>query len=95
MTTQIEVLDQRDVEGKPMGSGWKIVVINILAIDIFESQPLRGSSYIEPPEKYSNAKCGLINIRSDDEECFRWCMLYHQSEKKKHSDRISVLKKDN
>ena len=41
----------------------------------------------------THAKCGLVDIRIGDEECFRWCRLYHHSEKKKHSDRISVLKK--
>ena len=51
MSSKIETLDQRDVEGKPMGSGWMIVSIDKLAIDIFETKPLRGSSYIETPEK--------------------------------------------
>ena len=61
-------IDHRDVEGKPMGSGWKIVSIDKLAIDIFETKPLRGSSYIETPEKYSNAKCARINSKNEDEE---------------------------
>jgi hypothetical protein len=50
-----------------------------LAIDIFETKPLRASSYIPTPERFSNAKCGLINIHNTDQECFRWCMRYHQS----------------
>ena len=79
LTTQIETLDQKDVEGKPIGSGWMIISINKLAIDMFETKPLRGSIYTTTPEKYANAKCGLINIRNDDEECFRRCMLHHQS----------------
>ena len=54
MSSKIETLDQRDVEGKPMGSEWMIVSIEKLAIDIFETKPLRGSSYIETPETYSN-----------------------------------------
>ena len=53
----------------------------------------RGSLYIPTPEKYSNPKCGLINIQNDDQECFKWCMKYHQTDKSKHSDRLSVLKK--
>ena len=53
----------------------------------------RGSSYIPTPAKYSNPKCGLINIQNDDELCFKWRTLYHQTEQKKNDDRISVLKK--
>ena len=93
MASKVEVLDQKDAEGKSLGSGWTIVSIDKLAIVTFETKPLRGSSYIETPEKYSNSRCGLINIRNEDEECFRWCMLYHQSDKSKNSDRVSALKK--
>ena len=49
-------MDQRDAEGKPMGSGWRVISIDTLAIDIFETKPLRGSSYIETPDKYSKTK---------------------------------------
>ena len=59
----------------------------------FEVKPVRGSSYIPTPEKYSNPKCGLVNIQNDDVECFKWCMRYHQTEKSKHCDRLSVLRK--
>ena len=68
MTSKVEVLDTRDVEGNPIGSEWKIVSIDKLAVDIFETKPTRGSSYIERPEHILqyNPKCGLINIRNDD-----------------------------
>ena len=57
MTSKIEVLDQRHVEGtEPTESGRKIVLIAKLAIDIFETKPLRGSSYIENPEKLLECK---------------------------------------
>ena len=69
MASNIEVLGQMDVECKPMGSGWKINSIDELAIDIFETKPLRGSSYIKTPETYSNSRCALINIKNEDEEC--------------------------
>ena len=63
------------------GSNWIIHKYISLAVDIFAVNSVRGSSYIPTPEKYSNAKCGLVNIRNEDAECFRCCMLYHQSEK--------------
>ena len=37
--------------------------------------------------------CGLINIHNEDEECFRWCLKYHQSKKGKNDHRITALMK--
>ena len=48
-------------------------------IDMFETRPVRGSSYIPTPERLANAKCGLINIHNEDHECFKWCVRYHHS----------------
>jgi elongation factor Tu len=62
-------------------------------VDTIYSLMDKVDSYIPTPEKFSNSKCGLINIKNDDQECFRWCLKYHQSIKDKHSDRITVLKK--
>ena len=62
-------------------------------MDTFKIKAARGSSWIPTPERYSNAKCGLINIKNEDQECFRWCMKYHQSPQTDHSSRISALKK--
>ena len=46
------------------------------------------------PAPYNNAKCGLINIKNEsDDECFKWCVKYHQTKQEKHDDRVSVLKK--
>ena len=64
-----------------------------LHIDIYQVVPLRAASYTATPEKFSNAKCGLINIQNEDNECFKWCMLYHQSAKNKNDHRVSALKK--
>ena len=50
-----------------------------IKIDVYKIRPIRGASYIPTPEKYLNAKCGLVNIHNYDHECFRWCMRYHQS----------------
>ena len=64
-----------------------------IIITVYSTRRARGSSYIKTPEPYNNAKCGLINIKNEDDECFKWCMKYHQSEQVKHCDRLTVLKK--
>jgi hypothetical protein len=76
-----------------VGSGWAIKQITGLFITTYTQTPSRGSSYIPTPEKYKNSKCGLINIQNEDELCFRWCLIYHQSEKKEKRHRVSALKK--
>ena len=60
-------------------TSWKVVSINNVNMDTYKIKAARGSSWIPTPERYSNAKCGLINIKNEDQECFRWCMRYHQS----------------
>ena len=70
-----------------MGSGWKIISLDKFVIDIFETRPLRGSSYNETPEKNLKSRCELTHIKHKDEECFTWCMKYHQPDKAKNTDR--------
>ena len=60
---------------------WILKRINYIFVELFEIKPARGSSHIPTPEKYKNAKCGIINIKNDDQECFKWCMKYHQTKK--------------
>ena len=65
------------------GSAWRIKQFESLKIEVYRTKPPRGSSYIPTPAKYSNPKCGLVNIQNSDLECFNWCMKYHQSDKRK------------
>jgi uncharacterized protein (UPF0335 family) len=57
------IADKLEVFKELKGSGWTIKTYHYLAIDIYEIKKLRGSSYIPTPEKYKNAKCGLVNIK--------------------------------
>ena len=74
-------------------SGWIIEALNYLNLDFYVVKPVRGSSWIPTPATYSNSRCGLINVKDDDQECFRWCMKYHQSSQQKDAQNISALKK--
>ena len=75
------------------GSGWTVKKINGLFITTYTQTPSRGSSHIPTPSTLNNSKFGLINIKNYDNECFKWCMLYHQSEKTVNGHRLTVLKK--
>ena len=45
------------------GTQWRIKQYLSISINTYKIKPERGSSYIPTPAKYSNAKCGLINIK--------------------------------
>ena len=52
------------------GSEWTPYKFHRIDLKGFTNKAERGSSWIPTPEKYNNAKCGLINIKSeDDNEC--------------------------
>ena len=52
-------------------SGWVIDRIDSHYINVTLYKPLNGSSYIELPMELRNSKKGLINMKNEDEECFR------------------------
>ena len=89
----IRDLEEKNENGKLKNTGWPIKRIHVVYLKSFTNKPVRGSSWIPTPDKYSNAKCGLINIQIPDDECLRWCAIYHQSLRDKNSHRITVLKK--
>ena len=80
---QLKELEDRfeNIGDELEGSNWKVKTWSNFRFDIFKTRPLRAGSYIPTPERYSNSRCGLTNIRNNDQECFIWCMGYHQSQK--------------
>ena len=76
-----------------VGSNWVVKRFEMLFATTYTLKDARGSSYTPTPEVLCNSKLGLINIKNEDQECFKYCMLYRQTGKVKHCDRITVLKK--
>jgi hypothetical protein len=73
-----------------LGSNWIILNIESHYVNIAMYKPLAGSSYVELPEDISNSKCGLINIRNDDNMCFVWCHVRHLRQKDRRATTITV-----
>ena len=71
------------------GSGWVIDRIDSHYINVTLYKPLNGSSYIELPAELRNSKKGLINMKNEDEECFRWCHIRHLNPQIKYPERIN------
>ena len=53
------------------GSGWVIERILNFYLNIVSYVPLKGRSYFPLPGELRNSLKGLINIKNDDNECFR------------------------
>ena len=70
------------------GSGWTIQSVDNHHLSIVKYQPMKGSSYIKLPQELRNGKKGLINMKNEDNECFRWCHIRHLNPQGKHPERI-------
>ena len=70
------------------GSGWVIDQIDSYYINVTLYKLLNGSSYIELPTELRNSKKGLINMKNEDEECFRWCHIRHLNPQIKYPERF-------
>ena len=70
------------------GSGWTIQSVDNHYLNIVKYQPMRGSSYIQLPQELRNSAKGLINMKNEDNECFRWCHIRHLNPQDKYPQRI-------
>ena len=70
------------------GSGWTIESVDNHHLNIVQYQPMKGSSYIKLPQELRNSSKGLINMKNEDNECFRWCHIRHLNPVDKDPQRI-------
>ena len=75
------------------GSGWTIQSVDNHYLNIVKYKPMNGSSYIQLPSELRNSKKGLINIKNEDNECFRWCHIRHLNPQDKDPQRIKKVDK--
>ena len=62
--------DSKDTEG----SGWKVLAIDKVFLNISEFTPLKGSSYSELPE-FVKRKNAILNVYNEDDRCFLYSIL--------------------
>ena len=70
------------------GSGWTIKSVDSHYLNIVKYKPLKGSSYIQLPYELRNSAKALINMKNEDNECFRWCHIRHLNPQDKDPQRI-------
>ena len=69
------------------GSNWTFKSIMALEIHTVAYEPLRGSSYIPLPRALATRKA-IINLKNEDDECFRWAVLRAMNPTDKNPQRI-------
>ena len=76
------------------GSGWTIQSVDSHHINTVKYEPLKGSSYIQLPKELKNSAKGLINLKNNDNQCFRWCHIRHLNYQDKYPQRIKKSDKE-
>ena len=69
------------------GSGWVFLEVENLTLHTSIWDPLKASSYIDLPEELKNKKA-IINMKNQDNECFKWCVLRALNPTNKNAERI-------
>ncbi|CAB3995060.1 Gastrula zinc finger [Paramuricea clavata] len=72
-----------------LGSNWIILNIESHHVNIAMYKPLKGSSYMKLPADISNPKCGLINMKNEDNKCFMWSHVRHVRPKVRRATTIT------
>lgn len=67
-----KIMDSLDVFLRN-GSGWRFRSVVNLGINTVVYEPFRGNSYIRLSKKLANKKA-IINLKNDDNQCFKWCI---------------------
>ena len=72
---------------KRQGSNWRFHSVLSLYLHTVKYVQLGGSSYIPLP-KFLAAKKAMINLKNDDDECFKWTVTRALTPAAKNSERI-------
>ena len=76
------------------GSGWQFEQVVSLDINIDPFEPLGGSSYFPLPYKLY-VKKAIINVKNEDNECFKWTVSSAVFPKKKNGQRLNNELREN
>ena len=75
------------------GSGWTVTKVLNVYLDFAKYTPLKGSSYLDLPDKLKSKKA-IVNVKNQDNECLKWALLsaLHPVEHGRNPDRVSKYK---
>lgn len=56
-------------------SGWSLIHMNCVNININQTTVFKGSSYLPLPQGLRRSYHTFLNIKNHDEYCFKWCII--------------------
>ena len=70
------------------GSNLQFEKVIELVVPFARYEPLRGSSFMPLPTKLQNKKA-IVNMKNEDNECFKWCVTRALNQGKAHPERVT------
>ena len=78
---------ERSINYNKLGSNCVLSKILRMDINFINYVPISGGSYIELPTELKNKKA-IINIKNEDNQCFKWVVTRALNLKNKHNERM-------
>ena len=88
----IQTIEERIQNFNQRGSNWRFERVISLDIHFTDFQPLRGSTFLPLPRKIATKKA-VINMKNDDDLCFKWSVTRALHPVEKNSERVSKILK--
>ena len=89
----IQTIEERIQNFNQRGSNWRFQRVLSLDVHFTDFQPLRGSTFLPLPSKISTKKA-VINMKNDDDQCFKWSVVRALNPVDVHPERITKELKD-
>ena len=82
-----EIEEEMQKAEMAVDSGWSIKQVIKMVLHTTRWDPINAGSYIDLPPALKNKKA-IINMKNQNEECFKWCVLRALNPKDNHTDRV-------
>lgn len=73
-------------------SNWKLCEVLKFDLRINKYKPLGGSCYVPTPQSVRNKRC-VINVRNNDNQCFKWAVLAALFPSKQNQNKVCTYRK--
>lgn len=94
LESMFRTLQIKSEEFQQRDSGWALISIARLEVNINEYRPLRGSSYLKLPDSIGRKKA-CVNVQNKDIYCFKWAVISALYQKVKSAKRPSAYHVEN